>query len=96
MSFCTMTAGSPGAAAAGGIPIAWGGTLGFVLSGADVAGLPGWHLGYISLAAFAGLAVFSVMTAPLGAKLAHRLPARRLKQGFALLLSLVGLLMLLR
>lgn len=85
-----------GSAAAGGIPIAWGGTLGFVLSGADVAGLPGWHLGYVSLAAFAGLAVFSVMTAPLGAKLAHRLLAQRLKQGFAALLSLVGLMMLLR
>jgi len=37
-----------------------------------------------------------VMTAPLGARLAHRLPAVRLKQGFAALLAVVGTLMLLR
>lgn len=85
-----------GSAAAGGIPIAWGGALGFALSGAGVVGLPGWHLGYISVAAFAGLAVFSVLTAPAGALLAHRLPAKRLKQAFAALLAGVGLLMLLR
>ncbi|MES2685101.1 MAG: sulfite exporter TauE/SafE family protein [Pseudomonadota bacterium] len=85
-----------GTAAAGGIPIAWGGALGFALSGQGIAGLPGLHLGYISLAAFAGLAVFSVMTAPAGARLAHRLPARRLKQAFAALLTVVGVLMLWR
>lgn len=85
-----------GSAAAGGIPIAWGGATGFALGGVAAQGIPGWHLGYISLAAFAGLAVFSVLTAPLGAQLAHRLPARRLKQGFAALLAAVGLLMLSR
>ncbi|MES2885030.1 MAG: sulfite exporter TauE/SafE family protein [Pseudomonadota bacterium] len=85
-----------GTAAAGGIPIAWGGALGFGVSGTGVVGLPGWHVGYISLAAFAGLAVFSVMTAPLGARLAHRLPAPRLKQAFALLLCAVGVAMLIR
>ena len=85
-----------GSAAAGGIPIAWGGALGFVLSGRGITGLPGLHLGYISLAGFAGLAVFSVLTAPWGARLAHQWPARRLKQAFAALLAGVGLLMLLR
>lgn len=85
-----------GSAAAGGMPIAWGGALGFAVSGAGVTGLPGWHLGYISGAAFLGLALFSVLTAPLGARLAHQLPAVMLKRGFALLLGLVGALMLLR
>ena len=85
-----------GSAAAGGIPIAWGGALGFALSGQGLQGLPGWHLGYISLGGFLGLAIFSVLTAPAGARLAHRLPARRLKQAFAALLAAVGLLMLLR
>lgn len=85
-----------GSAAAGGIPIAWGGALGFALSGHGVTGLPGWHLGYISFGGFVGLALFSVLTAPAGARLAHRLPARRLKQSFAALLAGVGLLMLLR
>ena len=85
-----------GSAAAGGIPIAWGGAIGFAVSGAGIAGLPGWHLGYISGAGFLGLALFSVLTAPLGARLAHRLPAAQLKRGFALLLVAVGTLMLLR
>lgn len=85
-----------GTAAAGGIPIAWGGATGFVSSGWAVAGIPGLHLGYISLEAFAGLALFSVLTAPLGAKLAHSLPALTLKRCFAALLISVGLLMLLR
>lgn len=85
-----------GTAAAGGIPIAWGGALGFAITGHEVAGLPGAHLGYISLAAFASLAVFSVLLAPLGARLAHGLPGQRLKQAFAVLLIGVGTLMLLR
>lgn len=85
-----------GTAAAGGIPIAWGGASGFILSGWAVAGLPGLHLGYVNLAAFAGLAAFSVLTAPYGARLAHRLPAAALKRSFAALLSSVGLLMLMR
>jgi uncharacterized membrane protein YfcA len=85
-----------GTAAAGGIPIAWGGALGFAISGWHVAGLAGPHLGYISLYAFLGLAVTSVLTAPLGAHWAHALPARTLKRAFGLLLAAVGLLMLLR
>lgn len=85
-----------GTAAAGGIPIAWGGAAGFVASGWSVAGLPGLHLGYVSLAAFLGLAVASVLTAPYGARLAHRLPAAVLKRSFALLLAGIGVLMLLR
>lgn len=84
-----------GTAAAGGIPIAWGGALGFAVAGGRLD-IPGLHLGYISVAAFAGLAVFSTLTAPLGARLAHQLPAQRLKQAFAALLAAVGVLMLLR
>lgn len=85
-----------GTAAAGGIPIAWGGALGFVVSGWQTPGLGAAYLGYVSLLAFLGLAVASVLTAPTGARLAHALPARTLKRAFAVLLATVGLLMLLR
>lgn len=85
-----------GTAAAGGIPIAWGGTLGFVVNGWGSPLLAGSYVGYVSIPGFFGLAVFSVLTAPWGAKLAHRLPAVRLKQAFAALLAGVGLMMLLR
>ena len=85
-----------GTAAAGGIPIAWGGALGFVVSGWQTPGLGGAYLGYVSVLAFLGLAVASVLTAPAGARLAHALPARTLKRAFAVLLASIGLLMLLR
>lgn len=84
-----------GTAAAGGVPIAWAGALGFIITGWSHAELPGWHLGYVSLGAFAGLAVASVSTAPLGVRLAHRLSPQLLKRAFATLLFLIGLKMLL-
>lgn len=85
-----------GTAAACGIPIAWGGAAAFMLAGAGVAGRPALSLGYVSLEAFAGLAVASVLTAPYGARLAHRLPQRTLKRAFAALLLVVGVSLLLK
>jgi uncharacterized protein len=79
-----------GTAAAGGVPIAWAGALGFVLAGAGIAGRGGASLGYVSGPAFAAIAVTSVLFAPLGARLAHRLPPRVLKRAFAGLLIVVG------
>ncbi|MFP5357559.1 MAG: sulfite exporter TauE/SafE family protein [Gammaproteobacteria bacterium] len=83
-----------GTAAACGVPIAWAGALGFIWTGWGQTSLGGWHLGYVSLSAFAGLAVASVLAAPLGARLAHGLPPRTLKRAFAVLLVAVALWML--
>lgn len=83
-----------GTAAAAGVPIAWAGTLGFIVAGQDVT-LPDPHLGYVSLHGFLGLAVASVAAAPFGARLAHRLPPRTLKRAFAVLLTGIGIHMLL-
>lgn len=85
---------SVGTAAAGGIPIAWAGALGYIVAGWDAAGVPEPALGYISGSAFGALAVASTLTAPLGAKLAHSLSPRRLQRAFALMLLLVGVEML--
>jgi uncharacterized membrane protein YfcA len=85
-----------GTAAACGVPIAWAGAAGFVFAGWGVPGRPEFSLGYVALGAFAGLAVASVLTAPLGARLAHRLPPRTLKRAFALLLVIVGVTLLLK
>lgn len=82
-----------GTAAACGVPIAWAGTVGFIVAGWDVS-LPGPHLGYVSLTGFAGMAMASVACAPLGARLAHGLPPRTLKRAFAVLLTGIGLHML--
>lgn len=55
--------------------------------GVDVSGA----FGYIYLPAWLGIVVFSVLCAPLGAAVAHRLPVRYLQRAFALLLIVVSL-----
>src|SRR5688572_28120554 len=84
-----------GTAAACGVPIAWAGAVGFIVAGWSVAGRPEFSVGYVALPAFAAIAVASVATAPLGARLAHRLPPRLLKRAFAALLLAVGISLLL-
>jgi uncharacterized membrane protein YfcA len=51
-------------------------------------------LGYVSLSGFVGIAAASVLTAPLGARLAHTLSPKMLKRAFALMLFLIGVGML--
>lgn len=75
-----------GTSAAVGLPIAIGGTLGYIWNGWSAAGRPQWSLGYIYLPAFACVMAASILTAPLGARLAHRLPVATLKRVFALVL----------
>lgn len=72
--------------AALGFPIALANTAGYVASGWGMSGLPAWSLGYVWLPALAVIASGSVLTAPMGAKMAHRLPVAQLKKVFALVL----------
>ena len=83
-----------GTAAAVGFPIAVAGTVGFVVAGLAQTGLPAWSIGYVYLPAFAGIAITSVLVAPLGVALAHRLPTRALKKIFACLLFVMASKML--
>jgi uncharacterized membrane protein YfcA len=75
-----------GTSAAIGFPIAVAGTVGYVVNGWSVAGLPGPSIGYVAIPALIGIAVFSMLTAPFGAKLAHKLPVPVLKKIFAVFL----------
>lgn len=83
-----------GTASAIGFPIAAAGLIGYVWGGRQVAGLPPGSWGFVYLPALAGIALGSVLTAPLGARTTHRLPVRRLKRIFALLLVVLALRML--
>jgi uncharacterized membrane protein YfcA len=83
-----------GTAAMIGIPIAVVGTVGYLISGWSVPDLPPDTIGFISLTALAGLICGSVVTAPIGARLAHRLPVLVLKRFFALLLYVLATKML--
>jgi uncharacterized membrane protein YfcA len=79
-----------GTSAAVGLPIAVGGTIGYMFNGWSHQ-LPEWSAGFVYLPAVAALIVGSMSTAPLGAKTAHRLPVPTLKRIFAgLLLVLAG------
>jgi uncharacterized membrane protein YfcA len=83
-----------GTAAANGLPIAVAGAAGYIIQGWDTEGLPAWSLGYVYLPAFALVASTSILSAPFGARLAHRLPVKRLRTLFALLLYFFALRML--
>jgi uncharacterized membrane protein YfcA len=83
-----------GTSAAIGFPIALAGAAGYVVGGRHAAGLPAGSLGFVYLPALAGIVAGSVLTAPLGAWTSHRLPVRRLKRIFALLLLVLAIRML--
>jgi len=80
--------------AACGFPIALAGAIGFVLVGWGLPELPPLSTGFVHWPAFAGVAAASVLTAPLGARLAHSLPVATLRRVFAAVLVLVGLKLL--
>ncbi len=80
--------------AACGLPIAVAGSLGFVIAGLNTQALPSWSSGYLYWPAFVGIVVASMLFAPMGARLAHRLPAAALKRFFALFLAFLGMRML--
>jgi uncharacterized membrane protein YfcA len=83
-----------GTSAAIGFPLAVAGAVGYLYNGWRHSGLPAHSAGFIYLPALIGLVCASVLTAPLGVWLAHRLPVDRLKRIFALLLMVVGIRMI--
>jgi uncharacterized membrane protein YfcA len=79
-----------GTSAAIGFPIAIAGTTGYILNGLREPTLPPYTFGYIYLPALFGVSFMSMLTAPLGTKIAHRIPVKSLKKGFACFLVLVA------
>lgn len=73
-----------------GLPIALAASISYAILGFKHGGLPEHSFGYIYLPAFWGIALVSVFTAPLGAKLAHSLPAEKLKRYFAIILFILA------
>jgi len=82
-----------GTSSAIGFPIAVGGTLGYIAAGM-AAPMPPYSLGFVYLPALAGVAIASILTAPLGAKMAHRLPIPILRRIFAVILYILASKML--
>ena len=79
-----------GTSSACGIFIGLGSALGYALQ-APAAALPLAHgVGYVYLPAAIGVAVTSVLAAPLGTRLAHAISGEALKRVFALFMVCVG------
>lgn len=91
LRFCKVAmARAVATSAALGLPIAISGSVSYLIQGWGHAQLPDGALGFVYVPAFLGLVVCSAPASRVGAKWAHRLPARRLQQGFALALLLIA------
>lgn len=91
LSFCNVRIQQAiGTSAAVGLPIALSGTLGYLWNGWHESGLPPGSLGYVYLPALLWVTMTSMLVAPLGARLAHRLPVATLKRLFALILIMLA------
>lgn len=81
--------------AAIGLPIAFGGSAGFLAAGLDDPALPALAVGYLYPPAIVLVGLASMVSAPFGARIAHAVDPRWLRYGFAVLFLVVGVRMLL-
>lgn len=95
MLFCGVAMTTAiGTGAALGLPVAAVGTLGYIAGGWRVDDLPALALGFVHGPALLGVVAGSVLTAPLGARAAHRMPVAALRRVFAALLYVLATKML--
>ena len=85
VGYAIMAAGS----GAAGIVDAWQ-PIGFILAGLGEPGLPPGSLDYVYIPAFLGISLTSIFFAPIGARVAHRMPVGALKKVFAVFLLVLA------
>jgi uncharacterized membrane protein YfcA len=83
-----------GTSSALGFPIALAGMIGYIVAGWGATDLPAYTLGYVYLPGLIGIVAMSMLVAPVGARLAHRLPVKQLKRAFGGFLALLATKML--
>ncbi|OUS14162.1 hypothetical protein A9Q89_01460 [Gammaproteobacteria bacterium 53_120_T64] len=83
-----------GTSAAIGLPISIAGTLGYLINGWANSVPENYTYGFIYLPAVLLISAASFFTAPVGARMVHKLPVSVLKKIFAVLLVVLGLKML--
>jgi uncharacterized protein len=81
-------------ASAFGVIISIPGTIGSVVSGWSVHGLPAYSLGYVNLLGFLLIAPVSFIAAPFGAQIAHEMDRKKLRAIFALFIAVTAARML--
>lgn len=91
MLFCNVIIyQAVGTASALGFPIALSGLFGYVISGLKAEGLPNYTIGYVYLPALLSIVSMSIITAPKGANLAHKLPVKKLRRLFGIFLAILA------
>jgi uncharacterized membrane protein YfcA len=95
MTRCGVSAHGAVATSAGlGVPIAIAAAVGYVIAGwSHIDALPRYSIGYVYLPALVAIVACSVLLAPVGARMAHRWPAQRLRRAFAAMLATLGAFM---
>jgi uncharacterized membrane protein YfcA len=95
MTLCGRTIHRAIATASGlGAMIAIPSSIGFALIGLSKKGLPWGSIGYVNVPAAVTIACMSVLTAPVGVLIAHRLHSNRLRPIFGAYLVFIGVLMI--
>lgn len=79
-----------GTSSACGVVIGLASAAGFMVKQADAGGMPEGTLGFVYLPAAVGVALGSVLMAPVGSAVAHHLPAKQLKRVFSVFLFVVA------
>ena len=79
-----------GTASLFGLVISLPGTIGFILAGWNDVRVPPGSLGFVSLIGFALIAPTTVMTAPIGAKIAHSFSEKKLSMLFGAFLVIAA------
>lgn len=82
-----------GTASAIGLIIAVPGAISFIIAGLDDVDLPPGSLGYLNVPGFCSIAPATMLTAPLGARIAHAINPAMLRRVFACFLLLASLRM---
>lgn len=83
-----------GTAAAIGFPLGLTASAGYVVAGLQAGPLPQYCLGFVYLPALGLIVLPSMLAAPLGARVSHRMPVRQLRIAFALTLYALSVRML--
>ena len=79
-----------------GFPIALAGTVGYLLAGWSLPAMPAGVIGYLFWPGLVVLSVASMVTAPLGARVAHSMDIAPLKRAFAVVLYCLAAYFVLR
>ena len=80
-----------GTSASLGFVIALPGTVGFIVSGWENSNLPEFSFGFVHWLAALCICLMTVILAPLGATISHRLDTKKLKQVFGIFLLIVAM-----